>query len=99
VPKIEGFGGLSQCKELVDVLANAERVIGGLKQYDLSEHEGLVLHAGAGALGSTHGSIVAGGPDPLSGLSFLLAICAAAVARKAPKVGGSRRSGSFGFVG
>jgi hypothetical protein len=85
VPKTGGVVGLPPCKDFVDVLANAERVIENLSEYDRPDQEGHITQTGNGVSETAHSGIVAAGLDPVSSLSFALALLAASYTRRASR--------------
>jgi hypothetical protein len=87
VPKTESFGCSPLVKDFVDVLANAERVIEVFSRYDCSDFQVQVAHQAPEFVAVAHAGAVGGAPDPLSSLSFLFALCAAAVTKGAPRDG------------
>ena len=85
MPKVDGVGGLPLCKDLVDVLANAERVIENLSEYDQPDQDGQTTQAGFGVSETVHAGVLTAGVDPVSGLSFALALFAASYTRRASR--------------
>jgi hypothetical protein len=86
VPKADGFGCLPLCKDLIDVLANAERVIEKFSEYDQPGQEGQIIQAGSGGNSETvHTGVSNAVVDPATGLSFALALFAASYTKRASR--------------
>jgi hypothetical protein len=86
MPVSAGFGSLVPSKVFVDVLADAERLISSVKQYDRTGHEGIALKETSGSHGAMHeGLEVTGlyltGLDPWASLAFAISLWAATATR------------------
>ena len=82
MPVLDILGCLPACKDVVDLLANAERAIERLSEYGDAIPDGHVVQASAGAWDMT-GTATTGPSDPVASLSFSLSLLAAAYVRRA----------------
>lgn len=68
----------------MDVLANAERVIENLAEYGEADKDGHALHTAVADVWQVKETLLTGAvPDPVSSLTFVLSLLAAAYARRA----------------
>lgn len=84
--KAEFFGCLPLCKDLIDVIANFERVIGNFSEYDQPDQAGQTMQVGIGFPEMVNTGIATEGVNPVTGFSFALALFAVASMKRSPRL-------------